>query len=156
MKIKTSELIGAQLDWAVAKAEIALEPTGNVRLVDLRPTICVGNDPDHEGSRVECSPSTDWAQGGPIIEREGITSVRVSDEYGRDERGFCNNVRTPVWAATSGRFGLEFSTEHQQHEGMFQILASDVIYGPAPLIAAMRFFVASKLGNEVEIPDELL
>jgi len=27
--------------------------------------------------------------------------------------------------------------------------------GPTPLIAAMRGYVASKLGNEVEIPDEL-
>lgn len=29
-------------------------------------------------------------------------------------------------------------------------------YGPTPLIAAMRCFVASKLGDEVEVPDELL
>jgi len=28
-------------------------------------------------------------------------------------------------------------------------------YGPTPLIAAMRCYVASKLGDEVEIPDEL-
>lgn len=29
-------------------------------------------------------------------------------------------------------------------------------YGPTPLIAAMRCFVASKLGDEVDVPDELL
>jgi hypothetical protein len=29
-------------------------------------------------------------------------------------------------------------------------------YGPTPLIAAMRCYVASKLGDEVEIPAELL
>ena len=29
-------------------------------------------------------------------------------------------------------------------------------YGPTPLIAAMRCYVASKLGDEVEIPEELL
>lgn len=28
-------------------------------------------------------------------------------------------------------------------------------YGPTPLIAAMRCYVASKLGDEVEIPEEL-
>ena len=34
--------------------------------------------------------------------------------------------------------------------------AEDVIYsGKTPLIAAMRCYVASKLGEEVEIPDEL-
>ena len=27
--------------------------------------------------------------------------------------------------------------------------------GPTPLIAAMRCYVASKLGDEVEVPDEL-
>ena len=28
--------------------------------------------------------------------------------------------------------------------------------GPTPLIAAMRYLIASKLGDEVEVPDELL
>lgn len=28
--------------------------------------------------------------------------------------------------------------------------------GPTPLIAAMRCYVASKLGDEVEVPEELL
>ena len=32
----------------------------------------------------------------------------------------------------------------------------DTSYGPTPLIAAMRCFVASKLGDEVEVPEELL
>jgi hypothetical protein len=29
-------------------------------------------------------------------------------------------------------------------------------YGPTPLIAAMRAYVASKMGDEIEIPTELL
>jgi hypothetical protein len=29
-------------------------------------------------------------------------------------------------------------------------------FGPTPLIAAMRCYVASKLGEEVEVPDEIL
>ncbi len=29
-------------------------------------------------------------------------------------------------------------------------------YGSTPLIAAMRCYVASKLGEEVEVPDELI
>jgi hypothetical protein len=28
-------------------------------------------------------------------------------------------------------------------------------YGPTPMVAAMRCYVASKLGDEVEVPDEL-
>jgi hypothetical protein len=33
--------------------------------------------------------------------------------------------------------------------------AHKVVYGPTPLIAAMRCFVSSRLGDEVEIPKEL-
>ena len=104
MKIKTSELTGAALDWAVAKCEGAIN----------------GNDLDIgfilEGGY---SPSTDWAQGGPIIEREGIA---IFIEYPKD------------WGATDGNYRKA---------------------GDTPLIAAMRCYVASKLGDEVEIPKEL-
>jgi hypothetical protein len=51
MKIKTSELTGAALDWAVARC-------AGYRL-DLVP-------------EESYTPSTNWSQGGPIIEREGI------------------------------------------------------------------------------------
>ena len=116
MKIKTSELDGAQLDYAVAK--------------------CEGEEVRLEKGQLEAlwtdngyKPSTNWAQGGPIIEREGI-STRHSE---KDARG--------AWYAVLGpnRF------LSPDHEGS----------GPTPLIAAMRCYVASKLGDEVEIPDEL-
>jgi hypothetical protein len=56
MPMKTSELTGAALDWAVAKCE-------GVLMRWERST--------HDEAPLEYSPSTDWAQGGPIIEREG-------------------------------------------------------------------------------------
>jgi hypothetical protein len=103
--MKTSELTGAALDWAVAKCEGAIN----------------GDDLDIgfilEGGY---SPSTDWAQGGPIIERERI-------ELEHD--GF-------IWWA--------------------RIKADEDYSGPTPLLAAMRCYVASKLGDEVEIPDLIL
>lgn len=70
-----------------------------------------------------CKPSTDWSQGGPIIEREKIG----------------------VWPSESisGQWGA-------------RMLNTYIMYGPTPLIAAMRCFVASKLGDEVEVPDELV
>ena len=67
--------------------------------------------------------STDWSQGGPIIEREGI-QLHV------------NEAKTE-W------LGSCWGYPAQQ-------------YGPTALIAAMRCYVASKLGDEVEIPDDLL
>lgn len=112
MKIKTSELIGAALDWAVAKC------AGLKGVVEDGPVIR------------EYYPSTDWSQGGPIIERELCELVR------------CQSGSTgPVyWEAHAG---FEHESGHAIH------------YGPTPLIAAMRCYVASKLGDEVEIPGEL-
>lgn len=108
--MKTSELTGAALDWAVAECE------GE----DYSPVTT------YSGLGAEFPPtnySTDWAQGGPIIERERI-------ETGYDRTGRCSE---PWIAATLER----------------------MITGPTALTAAMRCYVASKLGNEVEIPGEL-
>jgi len=107
--MKTSELTGAALDWVVAKCEghDAHFYNGVVRTT-MRGVF---------GS--ECSYSTDWAQGGPIIERERINLEPFS------------NINGEQWSA----------------DGEWD--------SPTPLIAAMRCYVASKLGDEVEIPEEL-
>ena len=47
---------------------------------------------------------------------------------------------------------IEGTTEHEWKAYVPYIHA----YGPTPLIAAMRCYVASKLGDEVEVPDALL
>src|SRR5574337_1442837 len=60
MKIKTSELSGAALDWAVAKCEGDELAALNIQF------------PEQAKHYRRVSPSSDWAQGGPIIEREGI------------------------------------------------------------------------------------
>ncbi len=114
--MKTSELTGAALDWAVAKCE----PDDTVRIYfdeDTGEKLC------HDDWDVpEFSPSTDWSQGGPIIERECIDLQYQGGE-------------TDVWAAD-----------------MFN--ADSMVYGDTPLIAAMRCYVASKLGVEIELPEE--
>jgi hypothetical protein len=104
MKTNTAELTGAALDWAVAKCE---GPRGNAYGNEVNDFI---------------QYSRDWAQGGPIIEREGIA---VSPDTGLD------------WWVAHTKGGVY--TDH----------------GPTPLIAAMRCYVASKLGDEVEVPDGL-
>lgn len=107
MKIKTSELQGAALDWAVAKCEGVFE---------------VGGSPSNEPLyffQIGYTPSTNWTQGGPIIERENMAVLRHCGE----------------WVA--------------------QISGCAMQYADKPLIAAMRYYVASKLGDEVEIPEEL-
>jgi len=100
--MKTAELTEAALDWAVAKCEGVISGNECLDRIDWLTEY-----------------STDWAQGGLIIEREHI--ALWSEGYD--------------WEAK--RYG--------QHES----------WGQTPLIAAMRCYVASKLGNEVEIPKEL-
>jgi hypothetical protein len=102
--MKTSELTGKALDWAVGKAE-GLDGW-------LAPVNYCGK----------------WEHGGPIIEREGI--------------GFDQYADYPRWQA--------FTPAPEQPSGQA------VCNGPTPLVAAMRCYVASKLGDDVDVPEELL
>ena len=103
MKVKTNELTGTTLDWAVAKCEGVV----------------------YHGP-AWTKYSTDWAQGGPIIEREGISILY--------------RVGVNMSANINGQY--EQSVPYNQR-------------GNAQLIVAMRCYVVSKLGDEVEIPEEL-
>ena len=128
--MKTAELTGLALDWAVAQCE---GYTGLHKIAGRRPhEPQLGIWPPRKEYGVmdlsELSYSTDWAQGGPIIEREWLEAVPWPNESD-------DNIR---WRAT-------------QHDT--PVTTSQT--GPTPLIAAMRCYVASKLGDEVEIPDEL-
>jgi hypothetical protein len=101
--MRTSALTGAALDWAVAKA------IGEYKPVPV---------PNY---------STDWAQGGPIIEREKL----------------CVDV---------GHDGVWLACIRQNYGDLGEYMHA----AGGPLIAAMRCYVASKLGDEVEIPAEFL
>ena len=112
MKVKTNELNGAALDWAVAECEGYFD---------------IGMASVHDGVAGvfyfdAWTPSTDWAHGGPIIEREGVMIER--------------------WASTG-------------HWQAANALVTKVFTAETPLVAAMRCYVASKLGDEVEVPKEL-
>jgi hypothetical protein len=115
--MKTSELTGAALNWAVAR--------------------CEGGVGDNQLIGAWYTPSTDWAQGGSIIDREDIAMSSKPDG---------------LWAAYVPK-----GTRLVQHGGQ----AVEVFNwyfkqeGYHPLIAAMRCYVASKLGAEIEIPKEL-
>lgn len=121
-----NEFIGAELDLAVANA------MGGVFRVSkpweawddgerIRTCLFVG---DERQSIEEWQPSTDWSQGGPIIERERIMLIPSGDEWsasvGMTAHPMCGD---PIPDET-GREGSG--------------------HGPTPLIAAMRAFVASR------------
>jgi hypothetical protein len=109
--MRTLELTGAALDWAVAKCE----------------GIYFENFEEFEMYAGDYS--TDWAYGGPIIERECIGLRGPS-------------IRGNAWAAFIDLSGISQGPQHRHT-------------GPTPLIAAMRCYVESKLGHEIEIPEEL-
>ncbi len=109
--MKTRELIGPALDWAVAKCE------GKDRI----PHVKRGQVFDVVGLSLQpYRPSTDWSQCWPIVDRQ-----RIEFDYEEASR---------VYTAADG-----------MHTGQ----------GKTQLIAAMRCYVASKLGDNVDIPEEL-
>ena len=136
--MRASELTGHALNWAVAQAEgdkVYRPRLGRPADWDKEAYLKDGSD-DRWVVRVQnpkvahfvdwtYNPSGDWMQGGPIIEREWIEICRLNNGEWRGQ-----------W--------YEQATEKIHRE-----------YGDTPLIAAMRCYVASKLGNEVEIPAEL-
>ena len=77
MKIKVSEATPSQLDWLVAKAQgWVTYPTDSKEQGQWYHTNAAIAPMGYEHNRVhirDFKPSTDWAQGGPIIEDEVIT-----------------------------------------------------------------------------------
>ena len=158
MKTKTADLIGPALRWAVAKCEgfnvgvITVEEqwarfiegaapdeleryAGEYAAIKagFKTELCKVHDDGYK-SALDARAwrfDTDWGIGGPIIAREGISLLYlyVTDDPFR-------------WAATQ--------------KPTIKKVKPESVYGPTPLIAAMRCFVSSKLGDEVDVPEELL
>ena len=108
--IKVSEATQRQLDWLVARIEGDELPKSGGKGLDY---------------------SSDWAHGGPIIEKHCIDVCCIPREYGH------------FWSAS---FPQPKSYKEQWPRA----------YGPTPLFAAMRCYVISKLGNTGEVPEELI
>ena len=122
MKIKTQNLTGEALDWAVQKILFARQDYTKPWILERH----AAGDP--------CgSASTDWAQGGPIIEREGIeTAPRYADD-GKTITG---------WTA------MMFNDARNPRPLIVQ-------HGDSLLVAAMRCVRLAYLGEEVELPEGL-
>ena len=169
MKIRTEQLLGIALDWVVAKCEgidvVVLTPEEqrdrwfeyapredlekertNFDMYiapTLKPKLCVLEDdgykryPRHSEARMlfnqgppQFQFSSSWAQAGPILDREEIGVRRNAPcSKGREWEA----LPSITAKGAGGRAG----------------------YGPTPLIAAMRCYVAAKMGDEIDVPDEL-
>lgn len=140
MKHKTATLEGALLDAAVAKA-LGYLPGFRDDFGGKSGPAWVHSDGARQSVlRSEFSPSTDWAFGGPLIERERIAVWASGD----DEDGF--------WSAG---YSLSVDEGTQCQSGWIDmpcVKADHMQTGTTPLIAAMRAYVASTFGEEVELP----
>ena len=128
MKIKTADLTGPALDWAVAKCESV-----EVEYINDGITRCLLRVSPFTGMY---RPSVDWAQGGPLLEREniGLEKHRLDGPY--------------QWAACDWHPVVV--------QGHTCLERSKYAYGPTQLIAAIRCVVASQLSDAVYVPEELL
>lgn len=125
MEINVNELSGSALDWAVAKAcgllgdhiyTMAAMPDGECR----RPVFIDGES--------IYSPSTDWAQGGPLADR-----FRPDLETGNDDK--------------------LLALLHNDIDDKHPLI---MCQGETYLIALCRVIVADRMGSVVNVPDELL
>jgi len=125
--MKTRNLSSAALDWVVAKGE-------GYRFVRIVPGWTESNGlhvptyitvSDKAFGFQEFSPSTDWASGGPIIERERITIKHVTTLKVSNQEIWKANIRDASMT------------------------------GLSPLIVAMRCYVVSNFGDDVELPEVL-
>ncbi|WP_165856722.1 phage protein NinX family protein [Marinobacter sp. JSM 1782161] len=148
MLVKTNELVGLPLDWAVAQ----IDPTCNglewkakaesrifvgFAMIDgvMQPCAYLSNGSclsEKLGMRrngvQEYSPSTNWSQCGPLIFDEMVCIEHFRPEWG-------------------DYFAVAWTQDCR---------VPRKLEGATPLIAVCRAVVAAKLGDEVEIPDELV
>lgn len=123
MKYKTDELDGDFLDSAVAQA------LGLAAIPGQPNGYFYWDSPTNGASSGFFNPSRSWDHGGPIIERERI-DISAPEEWAEDERWYAGMYQ-----------GRDAMHSHMAHESR----------GYTPLIAAMRAFVSSKFGSEVDL-----
>lgn len=121
--MKTNELKELALDWAVAKCDG----------VELFPPRMYGGANVPTNNSVDFyEPSSNWSQGGPIIEREDFHRI----------------VRNLGQGYTVSKKLVVLTDDGEVIRWVHGV-------GPTILIAAMRCYVASKSGDDIEIPTEL-
>jgi hypothetical protein len=135
MKVKVSTATTNQLDWLVATCEglpVNINSSDDIiarRLYSLTPDEVAALPRPKPYCTVpgfgQAAFSSDWSQGGPIIERENI---------------FLSPGSENMWPSARTADGMD----------------TGWVTGETKLIAAMRCYVASKMGDVVEVPDQLV
>lgn len=129
IEVKAAELIGPALDWAVAKAIGGERKPHRFASNDDAPMYEAWVFPEGSYCRActQWSPSTDWSQGGPLIEKHLVS--------------FCVEHEDVILAVLCDDYGMYISGWRQ---------------GETHLIAACRAIVAAKLGDAALVPAALV
>lgn len=85
--------------------------------------------PKGKRSYYRYEPSRNWKQGGPIIEQ-------------------INGFELKCW--------LESKSEYRCEAHIHNYDGDWIAFGPMPLVAALRVYVASKFGDEIDLPERLV
>lgn len=135
VEMKTAELKGVALDWAVAivvkgkvyddSDDCLCPPEGAVQMNNDDSTLWLSSGGFHPENH--WMPSADWAQCGPLLETQYIELSIGDEEY---------------WACRT-------STSKYDDERVSYA-------GSSMLIAACRAIVGEKIGQTVSVPKELL
>lgn len=125
MQYKVSELEGPLLDVAVGLAEGLGVERGFDGTLFVDGKAAGGVSEYGPDQNADYSPSIAWHDGGPIIERERIS--------------------LHMFRSAPAAFAWHSEIEDEAERRLVEQ------YGPAPLIAAMRAYVAGKYGEFVEI-----
>lgn len=145
MKLKTYWLTGQALDWAVAQAvgvDVLLVTgiDGQSDRTEKLTFLSRLEEPEREsgsGSKgVPYEPSLDWSQCGPLIAEHSIMLAQSGDKW----------------------YAFSKDNEFNPYRGSHYIdcLFNDADgWGETPLIAACHAIVASCIGEDIDIPDEL-
>lgn len=132
MKLKTDQIDDITLDWAVA----ACQGFMNLRIksYDSR-DILVMTDPNGDTMALaDISFSREWEHGGPILDilfKKNVIEIHNGEAM---ECSVMFELRSLNNASNSN---------------------ATTAFGKTLLVAAMRCYVKSKLGDEVEVPDAL-
>ena len=125
--VRVSDLEGAALDWAVAKAvgfdDVRIDIDGDVIIIHEDNDLCGLIDSE------VYKPSARWGQCGPLIENHIIMMQHTQGAMIGDSVG--------EWMATA-----------TYDDGL--------CLADSPLIASCRAIVAANIGDEVDVPDELV
>lgn len=147
IEVQTAELTRLALDWAVARALGFVDyPEDSVEQGAWWYTDPLKAPFGERIYKADWKPSTDWSQGGPLIDKYDVELIRFGEQawYERD----------PQWNQKPCVGAVIRHAPYDTVSGDIHI--EECMTGETRLIAACRAIVRAKLGETAQVPAELV